>query len=188
MPDVRVSRSSPPYDAQAIASVDGITILGAGTQSDPLRLTAGSADLLATFIATFSGLPPIRGMPVYVSTSPLVQPPALCTVSVASAGPEDPPTSKALPFVVGLIVRVDGSQVTVQTTGVVTLAAGDWDAVTGDSGGLDSGAEYYLADGVFGQLTTVAPNASGTEVALVGVAQSATELRLATPLLPISNP
>lgn len=64
----------------------------------------------------------------------------------------------------------------IATAGVVEATTGQWDAVTGQSGGLTFNARYYLSNTTAGALTTTAP-ASGF-VVLVGVALSATKLAL----------
>lgn len=62
-----------------------------------------------------------------------------------------------------------------QCDGIVKLTAGQWDVVTGDSGGLDANLVYYL-DTTTGKLTSTAPTSGW--VVRVGLAISATELRL----------
>lgn len=64
----------------------------------------------------------------------------------------------------------------VATSGVVEATTAQWDAVTGQTGGLTFGARYYLSNTTAGALTTTAPT-SGF-VVLVGVALSTTKLAL----------
>lgn len=72
---------------------------------------------------------------------------------------------------------VAGSNVFSQFAGVLTLTTEEWDAITGQSGGLTRNAPYYLGSGFNeGQLTTTAPSTSGTFVARAGVALSSTDL------------
>lgn len=52
--------------------------------------------------------------------------------------------------------------------GPLTLTTAQWDARTGDSGGLVTDQSYFLDTG--GNLTSTPPTASGTYVALVGTA------------------
>ena len=66
----------------------------------------------------------------------------------------------------------------VQTDGVLALTTGQWDAITGDTGGLDPGVEYYLDEATPGLLTATAPTAVGDIVVPVGNAISTTELEI----------
>lgn len=81
--------------------------------------------------------------------------------------------------VVGLLKATTANEATgnVQTNGVVSATTGEWDAVTGDSGGLTAGTVYYL-DTTAGLLTTTAPSGSGNYVTWVGVGITATEMML----------
>lgn len=69
-----------------------------------------------------------------------------------------------------------GAAGNIAATGVVTAATVQWDAVTGQSGGLTSGMYYYLSNATAGAITSTAP-ASGY-VALVGLAMSSTQMKL----------
>jgi hypothetical protein len=62
--------------------------------------------------------------------------------------------------------------------GVLTATTGQWDIVTGGSGGLTPGSIYYLGAAAVGTLTTVAPTTVGQFVVRVGRAISATKLDL----------
>lgn len=61
--------------------------------------------------------------------------------------------------------------------GWLTLTAAQWDAVTGDSGGLIPGAEYFV-DSTPGTLTTTPPTSSGSVVASVGHAVGTLNMRV----------
>ena len=65
----------------------------------------------------------------------------------------------------------------VQIDGIFEATAAQWDVVTGGSGGLTPGASYYVSATV-GALTTTAPSTTGDTDCLVGVALSATKMRL----------
>ena len=67
---------------------------------------------------------------------------------------------------------------------VLTATTGEWDAVTGGSGGLTPGETYFLDAATVGMLTINAPTASGEFVVNIGRAISATKLDL-TILAPI---
>lgn len=60
--------------------------------------------------------------------------------------------------------------------GIMTATTGQWDAVTGDSGGLTPGSVYYLDASTAGNLTTTAPDTDGQVVTRVGKALSATQM------------
>lgn len=81
--------------------------------------------------------------------------------------------------VVGLVQATSinsGAAGDIATGGVVEATTTQWDAVTGQTGGLTFGARYYLSNASNGALTTTAPT-SGF-VVLVGVALSTTKLAL----------
>lgn len=162
--------------ALAHVSADQVTILGDGTTEHPLRAGAGAG---VAFRATFRGsVAAIPGQAVVATADAPI-------VGITSVTPGDA-TSGGLHQVIGVVVRVAGSDdVTVQSSGVVTLTTQQWDEVTGDSGGLLRGDQYYLsteagAGGLMRLLST------GIWVAQVGVALSATQLQLsALPAFPI---
>lgn len=60
--------------------------------------------------------------------------------------------------------------------GVLTATTGQWDAVTGQSGGLTFGATYFLSNVTNGALTTTAPTSG--HVVPVGIALGTTRMRL----------
>lgn len=62
--------------------------------------------------------------------------------------------------------------------GVLTATTGEWDAVTGEVGGLTAGANYFLDAANPGELTQTAPTATGEFVVRVGHALSTTELEI----------
>lgn len=64
------------------------------------------------------------------------------------------------------------------TDGKLTATTGQWDAVTGQTGGLTSGARYYLDETTAGNLTATAPIADGEVVAPLGLALSTTEMEI----------
>lgn len=81
--------------------------------------------------------------------------------------------------IVGLVASTSvasGVAGTIAVSGVVTATTTQWDAVTGQTGGLTFGARYYLSNTTAGALTTTPP-ASGY-VIQVGVALSTTKLSL----------
>ena len=60
--------------------------------------------------------------------------------------------------------------------GVAVCTTVQWDAVTGQTGGLTAGALYFLDPATAGKLTTTAPTTVGQLVTCVGRALSATDL------------
>jgi hypothetical protein len=82
--------------------------------------------------------------------------------------------------VIGLVAAASiasGASGVVQTSGPMILATPQWDAVTGQVGGLTPGAEYYLTGtGLLTKLMPVSPNAI---VVPIGAAASTQQLNLA---------
>lgn len=66
----------------------------------------------------------------------------------------------------------------IQTDGVLTATTGQWDTVTGDSGGLTAGSVYYLDETTAGNLTLTAPTTVSQFVVRVGKALSTTEMEI----------
>lgn len=64
----------------------------------------------------------------------------------------------------------------VQTDGILTATTEEWDAVTGQTGGLTSGSPYYLDPATAGMLTATAPTTTGQFVVRVGLAISEVDL------------
>lgn len=64
----------------------------------------------------------------------------------------------------------------IQTDGIIAATTGEWDAVTGGSGGLTAGSRYFLDASTAGMLTTTAPTSVGQFVVAVGLAISTTEM------------
>jgi len=67
---------------------------------------------------------------------------------------------------------VVGSSVIVQMSGVLHLTTEQWDAVTGQTGGLTDGATYFLSADAEGMMTTIAPLGDGELVTPLGMALS----------------
>jgi len=64
------------------------------------------------------------------------------------------------------------------TDGILEATTGEWDTVTGETGGLSAGNLYFLDPTTAGMLTQTAPTSSGEFVAEVGLALSTTELEI----------
>lgn len=78
------------------------------------------------------------------------------------------------------------TEASVVTRDVLTLTTAQWDAVTGDTGGLTPGSRYYVSL-TAGELTTTAPSTSTEVVKQVGIALSTTQM-LVTPTEPTVVP
>ena len=64
----------------------------------------------------------------------------------------------------------------IQSDGVFVATAAQWDAVTGQTGGLTPGAIYYLSPTTAGAITSTPPSTTGQYVVQVGIALSTTAL------------
>lgn len=70
-----------------------------------------------------------------------------------------------------------GGTVDVQQESDLTLTTAQWDAITGDTGGLVPFTEYYLS-GTAGAITKTVPATTGDTDIVVGVAKTATTLNV----------
>ena len=89
-------------------------------------------------------------------------------------------TSKTVARVVGLMVDATlnpSATGFIIEDGVQVATTAEWDAVTGDSGGLTYGADYFVS-ATTGQLTKTPPTTVGQCVTIIGTAISTTELAL----------
>lgn len=109
----------------------------------------------------------VIGTPVYVSAGD--------TVDKAKADAAS--TKDVFGLVADVSIAIAGSGA-IQTDGSLVATTTQWDAVTGQTGGLTPGAIYYLSAATAGMLTTAAPTADGHYVAPVGKAKSTTELEI----------
>lgn len=66
----------------------------------------------------------------------------------------------------------------IATDGKLTATTGQWDVVTGETGGLTPGAKYFLDAATPGMLTQTAPQTDGEVIAPVLVALSTTEAEI----------
>ncbi len=108
----------------------------------------------------------------------------MCTPVYASgAGQVDEAQADAASTknVLGLIADDDvapSGNGAVQSDGIFTATTAQWDAVTGDTGGLTMGSRYYLDDAASGTLTITLLTTQGNFIAPVGIALSTTELEI----------
>lgn len=75
----------------------------------------------------------------------------------------------------GIVYEASGN---IQTDGVLTLTTAQWDAITGDTGGLTFNDVYYLDASTAGMLTTTAPTTTGQFVVKIGKAVSTTDMEI----------
>lgn len=75
---------------------------------------------------------------------------------------------------------VTGASGNIQTSGLLTATTGQWDEVTGQTGGLTEGALYFLDVAPDGRLTPVPPSVPGQYVVSVGLAVSSTQMFINT--------
>jgi len=130
------------------------------------RVTAGSGGTgsgISTSLQNNNGTSIVIGEAVYIS--------AAGQVSKANAN------SGSTYAVVGLVADTsiaDTASGSIAIAGTLTATTGQWDTVTGGSGGLTAGAQYYLSDTTAGRLTTTPPSTTGRYVVNVGRALSTT--------------
>ena len=82
--------------------------------------------------------------------------------------------------VIGIVIDASvapAASGSVQTDGMVVATTADWDAVTGQTGGLTPGTEYWLDEASAGGMRTTPPGA-GTYLVRIGTAISATEMEV----------
>lgn len=129
---------------------------GGAAASDPTILSTTNGDVAAI----------VRGAPVVLSGGQFVRGDA----NAAGTAP-----------VIGLarVAGAPGQIVVAQVLGVLTLTTAEWDAVTGQVGGLTPNASYYLST-VTGRITTVAPVNPGEFVVEIGRAVTSTIMLIQT--------
>jgi hypothetical protein len=66
----------------------------------------------------------------------------------------------------------------IQLDGIFTATTGQWDTVTGGSGGLTFNTRYYLDPSTAGKITSTAPTTVAQVVMPIGIAISTTEMKL----------
>lgn len=106
-------------------------------------------------------------------------------VYIAAAGHFDKAKADAAGTskVIGLVSDSSGAILTtatgtVGTDGLFTATTGQWDAVTGQTGGLTANTDYYLDAATAGKLTITAPTTTGQYVVYVGRAISTTDMKI----------
>lgn len=130
------------------------------------RVTGGTnSPTTATIIPASNGEASaiVIGKAVYVSSGD--------TVKLANANSSNTKNVVGLVFDTSVNSAATGS---VAVSGTVEATTTQWDAVTGQSGGLTAGSKYYLSNSTSGGLTTTAPSTGFA--APVGFALSTTKM------------
>lgn len=148
----------------AIVSADQETIVGNGTTEDPLRAATGAG---GTIQATISDLhaSALKGM-IWAITST-----DTATRCDASGG------ERCIGLLTETIAHPNGQTGTFQYSGEFTATTAQWDAITGQSGGLTPGAIYFGSLSAPGEISNgiIAPG----DIALqIGIAKNATTMIL----------
>lgn len=110
-------------------------------------------------------------------------------VSGAGAAKRAQANALATADVVGLVYDpagiANGASGDFVVDGVVSATTAQWDAVTGQVGGLTPGSAYFLDPATPGKLTSTPPSAVGQVVTRVGIALSDTDfdVRIGEPIL-----
>lgn len=109
--------------------------------------------------------------PVYISSSAHVKP----------AQANAPATHK----VIGLAFENIGASAngSIQTDGQVTGTTAEWDAVTGQTGGLTPGATYFLDEAAPGKLRATPPTTGSLVVIGDALSETALDLNVEKPIL-----
>jgi hypothetical protein len=111
----------------------------------------------------------VIGAPVYVSSADgvdLAQADAVATVEVLGLVQDTT-----------ILTTASGN---IQTDGILSASTAQWDAVTGETGGLTAGGVYYLDSATAGMLTQTPPSTTGHFVLRVGKAISTTDMEIST--------
>ena len=130
---------------------------------DTLNASVNEVDVVA--LTNASGGSSVIGTPVYISTAG----------SFALAKADASGTIEVIGLVKDSSIANSASG-SIQTDGVLTATTTQWDAVTGQTGGLTAGAVYYLSAATAGKITSTAPGSTGQYVERVGRALSTTDL------------
>jgi hypothetical protein len=139
---------------QRLQSSDQITVNTAYTQIRTRTNTNGSSIVI--------------GGPVYQSTTAE-------EVKYARANAESTSQVYGLVYDTSISDTATGS---IATDGPLVATTGQWDTITGQTGGLTPGSTYYLSAATAGRLTTTAPDTAGQTVCKVGTAVSTTEMEI----------
>lgn len=110
----------------------------------------------------------VKGAPVYLNGT-------ASTVDKARANAASTARVYGLVYDTSISSSATGS---IATDGPVVATTTEWDAVTGQTGGLTPGSMYFLDPATAGKLTTTPPTTVGQLVVKVGDAVSTTEFEI----------
>lgn len=139
---------------------NGVEQLQAG---DSLLATVTEVDVVTLTNANAGAA--VIGEPVYISAAG----------SFDKARANASGTTKAIGLVLTASIA-SGVSGTIQKDGTFTATAGQWDTVTGGTGGLTAGSIYYLSEATAGRLTTTAPTSG--YILPIGIALSTTDFEI----------
>ena len=129
--------------------------------TDTLDAVLSEVDQISLSNAETSSL--AIGMPIYVSG--------------ANAAKKAQANASGTADVLGVVKDISiaaSATGSAQTDGQMTATTAQWDAVTGQTGGLTAGAVYFLDAATAGKMTTTAPTTTGQFVLRIGKAISPT--------------
>ena len=138
---------------------------------------------LATRVTTLETNILLKSEGVTVKTNNNASPIVICspvysdgstTVDLARANAVG--TSRVLGLVASTSISASATG-NIVVDGLFTATTAQWDAVTGQSGGLTAGSLYYLSAATAGRLTTTPPSGSGEVIQPVGEATSTVEFK-----------
>lgn len=145
-----------------MAAVKPLGLYNGEIQEIPLTDTLSAVVSEVDVITKIAGSTLIAGQAVYASSS----------TQVDKAAANADATAKPVGLATAAITSAASGSI--QTSGVITLTTGQWDALCGTTGGLTVGTAYFLS-ATAGLLTATAPTTSGHYVVPVIVALSPTE-------------
>jgi hypothetical protein len=140
------------------------------------RVTAGSNPAGGSADSVFSVLTNNQGSTINIAQ--VVYSDASGSVKLARSNATG--TKDAIGLVSSATIS-NGATGNIITDGVVTATTGEWDAVTGQSGGLTTNSYYYVSSATAGSLTVTAPDTTGNWAVPVGIALSSTKMKLTLP-------
>lgn len=156
-----------PVASADLVSADQITILGSGSAENPLHAGAGGGTFQAAGESVVAHvIPKLTALTMSVNGAADL---AVVTECPTDGSPCVGLAAEAIPVVAGVQGRV-------QTAGIITATTTEWDAVTGQSGGLTKEANYFVSQIVDGRITPNGPVVPGQFQIIVGIALNSTTL------------
>ncbi|MBK8393658.1 MAG: hypothetical protein IPL26_00185 [Leptospiraceae bacterium] len=136
---------------------------------DTLNARAKEVDVFSAINEELTTIP--KFSPVYISSSGKVK------LSRAN--------STTTHKVIGLAPSSIASLVSgyIQTDGQITGSTSEWDAVTGQTGGLTTGATYFLDEANTGKIKTTAPLTGSIVVIGIALSETSLDLNIERPIL-----